>query len=142
MRGASPYVPNVRLYADPNSPYSAAGQAPYGAAGQAPYGGGAAPYGSGIGSHASPRIGSVPLEAASAAASQQQMLTVPEGFSRPPNRAQPYTQFEMLKVGDMDELLEHMPRMPAVLVPHDVYHEDWIRLMTVRLSRLPSRLEY
>ena len=32
----------------------------------------------------------------------------------------------------MDEVLENMPCMPAVLVPHDIYHEDWIRLMTVR----------
>ncbi|KAI1788993.1 hypothetical protein LXA43DRAFT_599309 [Ganoderma leucocontextum] len=114
----SPYGAPVNLYANPNTAYGAAG-------GQAPYG--AAPYGSGIGSHASPRIGAVPLDAA--AAGQQQMLSAPDGFSRPPNRAQAYTQFEMIKIGDMDDFLEQMLRMPAVLVPHDVYHEDWIRLM-------------
>ncbi|KAI0722154.1 hypothetical protein C8T65DRAFT_704706 [Cerioporus squamosus] len=105
----SPYAPPINLYANPNA---TAANSPYG--GQAPYGN---PYGgSGIGAHASPR--------------QQQMLSVPEGFNRPPNRAHPYTQFEMMKIGDMDDFLEHMPRMPAVLMPHDVYHEDWIRLMT------------
>ncbi len=119
---SSPYAPPVNLYANPNS--TAAGG--YGA--QAPYG--SAYAGSGISSHASPRIGAASLDP-----SQQGMLSVPEGFNRPPNRAHPYTQFEMLKIGDLDELLEHLPRMPAVLMPHDVYHEDWIRLMTVRHSR-------
>ncbi|PIL36851.1 hypothetical protein GSI_00541 [Ganoderma sinense ZZ0214-1] len=108
----------VNLYANPGSTYGAsAGQVPY-----APV----PPYGTGIGSHASPRVGAVPLDAAAG----QQMLPAPEGFNRPPNRAQPYTQFEMIKIGDMDDFLEQMPRMPAVLMPHDVYHEDWIRLMT------------
>lgn len=60
------------------------------------------------------------------------MLTAPEGFSRPPNLAQPYTHFEMMKIQDMDDFLEVIPRMPLVLVPHDVYHEDWIRFMNVR----------
>ena len=118
----SPYAPPINLYANPNANMAVA---PYGA--QAPYGN---PYaGSGIAAHASPRVGSVALDAAQ----QQQMLSVPEGFSRPPNRAQPYTQFEMMKIGDMDDFLDQMPRMPAVLMPHDVYHEDWIRLMTVRV---------
>ncbi|RPD80602.1 hypothetical protein L226DRAFT_452709 [Lentinus tigrinus ALCF2SS1-7] len=115
----SPYAPPINLYANPNTTAVAS---PYGA--QAAYG---APYaGSGIGAQASPRVGAVALDAAQ----QQQMLSVPEGFNRPPNRAHPYTQFEMMKIGDMDEFLDHMPRMPAVLMPHDVYHEDWIRLMT------------
>lgn len=126
MRGGSPYVPPVNLYAGSNAsagPYAPPPQPPYGAPSYA---------GSGISSHASPRVGSVPLEPAQ----PQAMLAAPEGFSRPPNRAQPYTQFEMLKISDMDDLLETTPRMPAVLMPHDVYHEDWIRLMNVsgRLS--------
>ncbi|KAI0723020.1 hypothetical protein C8Q76DRAFT_691598 [Earliella scabrosa] len=116
---SSPYAPPVNLYANPNAPVGG-----YGA--QAPYG--TAYAGSGISSHASPRIGAAPLDPA--ITQPQAMLTVPEGFNRPPNRAQPYTQFEMIKVSDLDELLEGMPRMPAVLMPHDVYHEDWIRLMT------------
>ncbi|KAI0356544.1 hypothetical protein OH77DRAFT_1503505 [Trametes cingulata] len=81
--------------------------------------------GSGIGAHASPRMGAANIDPQQ----QQAMLTVPEGFARPPNRAQPYTHFEIMKIQDMDELLDAIPRMPAVLVPHDVYHEDWIRLM-------------
>ena len=73
--------------------------------------------------------------------SEDGMLPPPEGFSRPPNAAQSYTQFETLKIQDMDDLLEIMPRMPAVLTTHDVYHEDWIRFMqdlsTAWLGRLP-----
>ncbi|KAI0091847.1 hypothetical protein BDY19DRAFT_990616 [Irpex rosettiformis] len=57
-------------------------------------------------------------------------MPAPEGFSRPPNLAQSYTRFETLKIQDMDDFFENIPRMPLVLVPHDVYHEDWIRLMT------------
>ena len=41
----------------------------------------------------------------------------------------------------MDDLMENIPRMPAVLSTHDVYHEDWIRFMQdlsdIWLSRLP-----
>lgn len=124
----SPYgVPGapVNIYANPGSTYGAP-------AGQVPYAPPPAPYGTGIGSHASPRVGAIPLDAAG----QQQMLPTPEGFSRPPNRAQPYTQFEMIKIGDMDDFLDQVPRMPAVLMPHDVYHEDWIRLMTVSAPHL------
>jgi len=69
------------------------------------------------------------------------MLPPPEGFSRPPNAAQSYTQFDTLKIQDMDDLMENMPRMPAVLTTHDVYHEDWIRFMRdlsdAWLGRLP-----
>jgi len=60
----------------------------------------------------------------------QQMLPAPEGFSRPPNRAQSYTPFETLKIQDMDDFFDNVPRMPQILLPHDVYHEDWIRFST------------
>jgi hypothetical protein len=63
----------------------------------------------------------------------QAMLPAPEGFSRPPSAAQPYTRFDTMKIQDMEDFLDHIPRMPSVLVPHDVYHDDWIRLMTVRV---------
>ncbi|TFK56151.1 hypothetical protein OE88DRAFT_1731772 [Heliocybe sulcata] len=54
----------------------------------------------------------------------------PEGFARPPNLAQPYTPFDRMKVLDLDELeVLAPPRMPVVLGPHDVYPEDWNRLM-------------
>jgi len=57
-------------------------------------------------------------------------MPAPEGFSRPPNLAQSYTRFDTIKIQDMDDFFENIPRMPLVLVPHDVYHEDWIRFMT------------
>ena len=70
------------------------------------------------------------------------MLPPPEGFSRPPSAAQSYTHFENLKIQDIDDLVaQSMPRMPAVLTTHDVYHEDWIRFMqdlnNAWLGRLP-----
>lgn len=61
------------------------------------------------------------------------MLAAPEGFSRPPNLAQPYTPFEVMKIQDMDDFLDVLPRMPKVLLTHDVYHDDWIRFATVSL---------
>jgi hypothetical protein len=64
------------------------------------------------------------------------VLPPPDGFSRPANLAQSYTFFDTMKIQDMDDFYETMPRMPMVLVPHDVYHEDWIRFMTVRVSGL------
>ena len=36
-----------------------------------------------------------------------------------------------MKIQDMDDFYENMPKMPMVLVPHDVYHEDWIRFIQV-----------
>ncbi|KZT27016.1 hypothetical protein NEOLEDRAFT_1177189 [Neolentinus lepideus HHB14362 ss-1] len=54
----------------------------------------------------------------------------PEGFARPPNLAQPYTPFDRMKVFELDELeVLAPPRMPVVLGPHDVYPEDWNRMM-------------
>lgn len=61
------------------------------------------------------------------------MLPPPDGFSRPANLAQSYTFFDTMKIQDMDDYYENMPRMPKVLVPHDVYHEDWIRFNQVHL---------
>ncbi|KAE9405987.1 hypothetical protein BT96DRAFT_294677 [Gymnopus androsaceus JB14] len=56
-------------------------------------------------------------------------LAAPECFSRPINAAHPYTPFETMKIQDMDVFLESLPRMPIVLQTHDVYTEDWTRLM-------------
>lgn len=61
-----------------------------------------------------------------------QMMAPPEGFSRPPNRSQPYTAFEPVRIQALDDIVDQMPRMPMVLVPHDIFHQDWIRFMTVR----------
>lgn len=78
----------------------------------------------------SPNVGSgMPL----AGGEQPRMLPPPDGFSRPANLAQSYTFFDTMKIQDMDDFYENLPRMPKVLVPHDVYHEDWIRFISVRL---------
>ena len=70
-----------------------------------------------------------------------QMLPPPDGFSRPANLAQSYTFFDTMKIQDMDDFYENMPRMPKVLVPHDVYHEDWIRFISVSFL-VPSAKEF
>jgi hypothetical protein len=46
-----------------------------------------------------------------------------------------YTFFDTMKIQDMDDFYDNMPRMPKVLVPHDVYHEDWIRFIQVAFAR-------
>lgn len=60
-------------------------------------------------------------------------LTAPEAFGRPANAAQPYTPFATMKIQDMEQFYDQIPRMPLVLDTHDVYHQDWIRFMSVRL---------
>jgi hypothetical protein len=59
------------------------------------------------------------------------MLSPPDGFSHPANLTQLYTFFDTMKIQDMDDFYDNMPRMSKVLVPHDVYHEDWIRFIQV-----------
>lgn len=63
------------------------------------------------------------------AAGADQQLSVPDAFSRPANAAQPYTPFNPMKIQDMEQFYDHIPRMPLVLDTHDVYHQDWIRFM-------------
>jgi hypothetical protein len=71
------------------------------------------------------------------------MLPPPDGFSRPANLAQSYTFFDTMKIQDMDDFFDNLPRMPKVLVPHDVYHEDWIRFMQVnRLVSFSTRSSF
>ncbi|KAG1753750.1 uncharacterized protein EDB91DRAFT_1234153 [Suillus paluster] len=60
---------------------------------------------------------------------QSLQLAAPEAFSRPPNAAQPYTPFSVMRIQDMDKFYDQIPRMPLVLDTHDVYHQDWIRFM-------------
>ncbi|KAG8218828.1 hypothetical protein J3R82DRAFT_4506 [Butyriboletus roseoflavus] len=59
----------------------------------------------------------------------EQQLTAPEAFSRPANAAQSYTPFNTMKIQDMEQFYDQIPRMPLVLETHDVYHQDWIRFM-------------
>ncbi|KAF9263648.1 hypothetical protein L218DRAFT_1077171 [Marasmius fiardii PR-910] len=67
-----------------------------------------------------------------------QQLAAPECFSRPINGAHPYTPFGAMKIQDMNDFFDSIPRMPAVLQPHDVYPEDWARLTEATWSgRLP-----
>ncbi|KAL6298737.1 hypothetical protein BKA93DRAFT_830439 [Sparassis latifolia] len=111
-------VPSPSPYPPPPAMYANSAAAQYGAQ----YGQGAPQYTANVGYAQG-------YPAGIAADQQQAILAAPEGFSRPPNLAQPYTHFEIMKIQDMDDFLEVIPRMPLVLVPHDVYHEDWIRLM-------------
>ncbi|KAI6164973.1 hypothetical protein EDD17DRAFT_1872070 [Pisolithus thermaeus] len=62
-------------------------------------------------------------------AGADQQLSVPDAFSRPANAAQPYTPFATMKIQDMEQFYDQIPRMPLVLDTHDVYHHDWIRFM-------------
>jgi len=61
-----------------------------------------------------------------------EQLTAPEAFARPANAAQPYTPFATMRIQNMDQFYDQIPRMPLVLDTHDVYHQDWIRFMSVR----------
>ncbi|KDQ07755.1 hypothetical protein BOTBODRAFT_48603 [Botryobasidium botryosum FD-172 SS1] len=62
----------------------------------------------------------------------------PPSFNREPNRAQAYTPFESFPVvydlNDMITLLPSLPPLPAVLVPHDVLHDDWGRYMNALIA--------
>ncbi|KAF7348046.1 Protein transport protein sec22 [Mycena sanguinolenta] len=57
------------------------------------------------------------------------LLAAPEGFSRPINTAQAFIPFKKIKVQDMDSIVDNLPRMPVVLLPHDVFPSDWNRMM-------------
>jgi hypothetical protein len=39
-----------------------------------------------------------------------------------------------MKIQDMDDFYDNMPKMLKVLMPHDVYHEDWIRFIQVGVA--------
>ncbi|KAG6868463.1 hypothetical protein C0993_002438 [Termitomyces sp. T159_Od127] len=56
-------------------------------------------------------------------------LAAPEGFSRPINGSRPFPPFQIMKIQDMEKFWSELPKMPAVLMYHDVFEEDWRRLM-------------
>ncbi|KAG2755752.1 hypothetical protein P692DRAFT_20768169 [Suillus brevipes Sb2] len=72
---------------------------------------------------------SSPRMPGAATGGESMQLAAPEAFSRPPNAAQPYTPFSVMRIQDMDKFYDQIPRMPLVLDTHDVYHQDWIRFM-------------
>ncbi|KAH7888011.1 hypothetical protein F5I97DRAFT_1805410 [Phlebopus sp. FC_14] len=77
---------------------------------------------------AAPTFPSSPRMGGSVVGADQQ-LAAPEAFARPANAAQPYTPFSIMKIQDMEQFYDQIPRMPLVLDTHDVYHQDWIRFM-------------
>ena len=111
--GPSPYPPAPRSRAA--SPLPGASPLPY--TGQPGF----------YGMPRSPHVGGGAL----LGGSEPPLLPPPDGFSRPANLAQSYTFFDTMKIQDMDDFYDNMPKMPMVLVPHDVYHEDWIRFIQV-----------
>ncbi|KAF9458426.1 hypothetical protein BDZ94DRAFT_1325533 [Collybia nuda] len=58
-----------------------------------------------------------------------EQLEAPEGFSRSVTRGCPLTFFYITKIQDMEYFWDSIPRMPVVLVDHDVFESDWRRLM-------------
>ncbi|KAF8138682.1 hypothetical protein EV363DRAFT_539850 [Boletus edulis] len=80
------------------------------------------PGGPGVTFSTSSRMPSVP-------GGPEQQLPAPEAFSRPANAAQSYTPFNTMKIQEMEQFYDQIPRMPLVLETHDVYHQDWIRFM-------------
>jgi hypothetical protein len=87
------------------------------------------------GAHAGSAFPSSPRMPSTAMGGESLQLAAPEAFSRPPNAAQPYTPFNVMRVQDMDDFYDQIPRMPLVLDTHDVYHQDWIRFMNARCYR-------
>ncbi|THG99135.1 hypothetical protein EW145_g7319 [Phellinidium pouzarii] len=79
----------------------------------------------------SPRMGGgAHLAGGYGAAPEQHLLASPEAFSRPINRAQAFTPFNMMKIQDLDDFLDDIISARApVLGTHDVMPEDWGRLM-------------
>jgi hypothetical protein len=57
--------------------------------------------------------------------------TVPDCFTRGVNPALSFPAFDPIKIQEMDEFLERLPKLPLVLQSHDVNHHDWIRLTQV-----------
>ncbi|KZV96567.1 hypothetical protein EXIGLDRAFT_765233 [Exidia glandulosa HHB12029] len=60
----------------------------------------------------------------------QEPPACPPGFHRGRSLLHEYTPFEaFLVLADLNGFYQQIPRLPAALVSHDVFHEDWIRAM-------------
>lgn len=92
-----------------------------------PYSSGSIGYPQGPGG-ASPNMAPVPFPGEQGPG-QPHQLAAPEGFLRPVNGSHPFTPFDIFKVQDMEKFWSDIPRMPKILVTHDVFEEDWSRLM-------------
>ena len=79
---------------------------------------------------ASPMPGGMPLPP-EASFDRHNQPSVPECFGRPMNTALSFPAFDPIKIQEMDEFLERLPKLPLVLQSHDVTHHDWIRLTQV-----------
>lgn len=61
----------------------------------------------------------------------QQGIMFPEAFNRLPSFGRgSLAPFEPFLITWLDNLAKDMPRLPAVLVPHDITHQDWIKFMS------------
>lgn len=80
---------------------------------------------------ASPMPGGMPLPPE--ASFDRHQPTIPDCFSRPLNTTHSYPAFDPIKIQEMDEFLERLPKLPLVLQSHDVTHHDWIRLTQVHM---------
>ncbi|KAG6832879.1 hypothetical protein H0H92_004763 [Tricholoma furcatifolium] len=77
----------------------------------------------------SPNIPPATVPFAGNPAQPPHQLAAPEGFSRPVNGSHAFTPFDIMKIQDMERFWSEVPRMPNVLNTHDVFEEDWRRLM-------------
>ncbi|KAG2339838.1 hypothetical protein BDR05DRAFT_967449 [Suillus weaverae] len=77
----------------------------------------------GPGFHSSPRMPIIPFHRESMSDSS------PHPFARPPDTAQAYAPFSMIRVQGMDQFYSQIPSMPSVLDTHDVHHQDWSTFM-------------
>ncbi|KIY45898.1 hypothetical protein FISHEDRAFT_60749 [Fistulina hepatica ATCC 64428] len=68
-------------------------------------------------------------------------LPPPACFLRPVNAAQTYTPFGPMKILNMDDFKDMLPRLPLVLQTHDVFHDDWIRAMQDLASAWTEQLQ-
>ena len=79
---------------------------------------------------ASPMPGGMPLPP-EASFDRHNQPSLPECFGRPMNTGLAFPAFDPIKIQEMDEFLERLPKLPLVLQSHDVTHHDWIRLTQV-----------
>ena len=78
--------------------------------------------------------GGMPLPPEMTYADRSLQPALPESFSRPVNKGISFPPFDPIKIQEMDEIIDRLPKLPLVLQSHDVNHHDWIRLTQVNES--------